>query len=79
MAGRVKQAPRTPKAKKELDPEEARRLAEKVDAARALGLWEKIQAVGWGGLSAAESGRVGGEMTRRERCRHIEAAQADGG
>ena len=36
----------------------------KVEGAQALGLWEKVQAVGWGGLSAAESGRVGGYITR---------------
>ena len=36
----------------------------KVEGAQALGLWEKVQHVGWGGLSAAESGRVGGYMTR---------------
>lgn len=36
----------------------------KVEGARALGLWEKVQAEGWGALSAAESGRVGGYVTR---------------
>jgi len=36
----------------------------KVEGAQALGLWDKIQAGGWGELSAAESGRVGGYITR---------------
>ncbi len=39
----------------------------KVEGAQALGLWEKVQSVGWGGLSAAESGRVGGYITRVRR------------
>lgn len=39
----------------------------KVEGARALGLWEKVQTEGWGGLSAAESGRVGGYITRMRR------------
>ncbi len=47
----------------------------KVEGARSLGLWEKVQAVGWGGLSAAESGRVGGYITRILRTqRHDESA-----
>ncbi|MBS3968504.1 MAG: small, acid-soluble spore protein, alpha/beta type [Clostridia bacterium] len=32
-----------------------------------LGLMEKVEKVGWSGLSAAESGRVGGLMTQRLR------------
>lgn len=36
----------------------------KIEAAEALGLTEKVAAVGWGGLSAAEAGRVGAYMTR---------------
>lgn len=35
--------------------------------ARELGLWEKVQARGWGGLSAAETGRVGGLLYHRTR------------
>lgn len=45
----------------------------KVEGAHALGLWEKIQAVGWGGLSAAESGRVGGYITRVRRMQREES------
>ncbi len=36
----------------------------KIEAVRALGLWEKVRASGWGALTAAESGSVGGYMTR---------------
>ncbi len=45
----------------------------KVEGAQVLGLWDKVQRVGWGGLSAAESGRVGGYMTRMLRLRRSEA------
>lgn len=41
----------------------------KVEAARALGLWVKVQAEGWGSLSAVESGRLGGYVTRMQRLR----------
>ncbi len=37
----------------------------KEEIAQELGLWEKVQKHGWGGLTARESGRVGGIMTRR--------------
>jgi hypothetical protein len=36
----------------------------KLEAARELGLLEKAARVGWGNLSAAEAGRIGGYMTR---------------
>lgn len=45
----------------------------KVEGARALGLWEKVQAEGWGALSAAESGRVGGYVTRMLRAARQES------
>ena len=32
----------------------------KYEVARELGLLEKLKRVGWAGLSAAESGRIGG-------------------
>jgi hypothetical protein len=43
---------------------EDERLRLKTEAARALGLWDKVKAQGWGGLTAAESGAVGGYITR---------------
>jgi small acid-soluble spore protein F (minor alpha/beta-type SASP) len=55
----------TTKAKKEapMTPEE--RL--KREIAAELGLLEKVEAHGWGALSASETGRVGGLMTKRRR------------
>ena len=51
-------------------------LALKMEAAEELGLTGKLKESGWGGLSAAEAGRVGAYITRvlRER-----AAQEGGG
>lgn len=37
----------------------------KMEVAEELGLLEKVRRLGWGGLSARESGKVGGVMTRR--------------
>lgn len=37
----------------------------KMEVAEELGLLDKVKKVGWGGLSAAESGRIGGVMTQR--------------
>ena len=39
----------------------------KYEVARELGLLPKLLQVGWAGLSAAESGRVGGVMAARRR------------
>lgn len=39
----------------------------KFEIAEELGLFEKIHEVGWGGLTAKESGRIGGIMTSRKR------------
>jgi hypothetical protein len=39
-------------------------LALKLEAARELGLLEKAAKEGWGSLSAAEAGRIGGYMMR---------------
>ena len=36
----------------------------KIKIAVELGLLEKVRREGWGGLTSAESGRVGGLMTR---------------
>jgi len=55
------------KAPKELTPWEAERLALKLEAARQLGLWDKVQAGGFGNLTAAESGRIGGLITKWQR------------
>lgn len=39
----------------------------KYEIAKELGLITKINEVGWGGLTAKESGRIGGIMTARKR------------
>lgn len=39
----------------------------KFEIAEELGLFDKINEVGWGGLTAKESGRIGGIMTSRKR------------
>lgn len=39
----------------------------KYEIARELGLTDKLQRVGWAGLSAAESGRVGGIFGARKK------------
>ncbi len=47
-------------AKRPPSLEEMARTALKWEAVAALGLADKVRAEGWGGLSAAETGRVGG-------------------
>lgn len=39
----------------------------KMEIAEELGLLDKIEEEGWGGLTAKESGRIGGIMTSRKR------------
>lgn len=39
--------------------------AAKIEVAKELGLWEKVQRDGWAGLNAEESGRIGGIMAGR--------------
>ncbi|MFY9174001.1 MAG: small, acid-soluble spore protein, alpha/beta type [Peptococcia bacterium] len=51
------------KKKKELTPKDLL----KMEIAKELGLWEKIEQKGWAELTAEESGRIGGIMTSRFR------------
>ena len=37
----------------------------KLEIAEELGLADKVQKEGWGGLTSAESGRIGGIITQR--------------
>lgn len=39
----------------------------KLEIAAELGLLDKVKEVGWAGLSAKETGRIGGLMTKRIR------------
>lgn len=51
------------KKKKELKPEDVM----KYEIANELGLGDKLSHVGWGGLTAEETGRIGGIITRRKK------------
>lgn len=53
--------------KRQLTPEEQEREQLKYEIAEELGLMEKVQKEGWKALSAKETGRIGGIMTRRKR------------
>lgn len=52
--------------KKELTEAEQKDLAMKMEIAEELGLLEKVERLGWKGLTARESGRIGGIMGRRK-------------
>jgi len=51
--------------KKKKEPTLEDKLKYKI--AEELGLMDKIEKVGWGGLTAKESGRIGGLITVRKR------------
>ncbi len=53
--------------KRQLTPEEEERERIKYEIAEELGLLEKVKEQGWRALSAKETGRIGGIMTRRKR------------
>lgn len=44
-------------------------LRQKYEAARRLGLMDKLLRVGWGGLTAEETGRIGGLVSGAARAR----------
>lgn len=52
--------------KKELTEAEKRDLAMKMEIAEELGLAEKVEKMGWKGLTSRESGRIGGIMGQRK-------------
>jgi len=58
----AKNKKRTKKKKKETLEDKL-----KYEIAEELGLMDKIKEVGWGGLTAKESGRIGGLITVRKR------------
>lgn len=39
----------------------------KMEIAEELGLLDKVEELGWGGLTAKETGRIGGIMTAKKR------------
>lgn len=59
------------KGNKSLTKAEKLREEMKYEIARELGLTEKLEQYGWGGLTAEETGRIGGVMTKRKKERKI--------
>ncbi|MBE6063684.1 MAG: alpha/beta-type small acid-soluble spore protein [Clostridium butyricum] len=55
------------KGNKELTEAEKIREKMKYEIAEELGLSDKVKKEGWGGLSAEETGRIGGLMTKRKK------------
>lgn len=53
--------------KKELTPEQKADLKMKYEIAQELGLMDKIEEMGWKGLTSRESGRIGGVMGKRKK------------
>ncbi len=56
------------KANKELTEAEKMREKVKYEIAEELGLIDKVNKEGWGGLSSGETGRIGGIMAKRKKC-----------
>lgn len=52
--------------KRELTEAERKDLQMKMEIAEELGLMEKVEQLGWKGLTSRESGRIGGIMGRRK-------------
>ena len=63
-----KKIPGTKEEVKSLKPEEKL----KYEIAIELGLFEKVQAVGWKGLSARETGKIGGLLAIRKKQKHVD-------
>ncbi|EHJ00195.1 MULTISPECIES: small, acid-soluble spore protein, alpha/beta type [unclassified Clostridium] len=55
------------KANKELTEAEKMREKVKYEIAEELGLIDKVNREGWGGLSSEETGRIGGIMAKRKK------------
>jgi hypothetical protein len=45
----------------------------KMEIARELGLWERVETEGWESISGVECGRVGGIMAHRIKAREEQA------
>jgi small acid-soluble spore protein F (minor alpha/beta-type SASP) len=55
------------RSNRELTKNEMLRESLKYEIAEELGLTEKIKSCGWSGLTAEETGRVGGLMTKKKK------------
>jgi small acid-soluble spore protein F (minor alpha/beta-type SASP) len=60
-----------PRTKKQEKPEDPMKL----EIAAELGLLEKVRQQGWGSLTAQETGRIGGLITRRKLQEKLKASQ----
>lgn len=49
----------------------------KLEIAKELGLMDKVESLGWGGLTAKETGRIGGIMTAKKKKREIDNAKKE--
>ena len=47
----------------------------KLEIAKELGLIERVRQNGWGSLTAKETGRIGGLITRRKQLEKMKASQ----
>lgn len=47
----------------------------KYEIAAELGLFEKVKELGWKGLTAKETGRIGGLVTKRKRLMEMKKSQ----
>jgi len=59
------------KKKKELTPNDIMKL----EIAQEIGLMDKVEELGWGGLTAKETGRIGGIMTAKKKKGKLENAK----
>ncbi|WP_040212008.1 small, acid-soluble spore protein, alpha/beta type [Clostridium polynesiense] len=59
------------KSNRELTQGEKLREKMKYEIAEELGLKEKVDELGWSGLTAEETGRIGGFMTKRKKMLNI--------
>ncbi len=59
------------KSHRQLTSAEKLREEMKYEIAEELGLKEKVDALGWSGLTAEETGRIGGIMTKRKKDKNL--------
>lgn len=59
------------KSNKTLTEDEILREKLKYEIATELGLSDKVDELGWGGLTAEETGRIGGIMTKKKKVMHL--------
>lgn len=59
------------KKKKELTQNDIMKL----EIAREIGLIDKVEELGWGGLTAKETGRIGGIITAKKKKRKLQDAK----